>query len=79
MDICSYSEFLGVEQLKDFFIYNYLQADFFIKNGLCPVGCGKGGKGDIFVRFRRDEEAERVFYEWRKLKYGEETMPPREY
>lgn len=63
--------------MKDFYIYNYLQADYFIKKGVLPVGCGKGSKGGIYVRFKRDKKSEDVQELWLKEKYGDSPRPPR--
>ncbi|NLJ58232.1 MAG: hypothetical protein GX339_05235 [Tissierellia bacterium] len=52
------------ERKKDFYIYNHFQAQFFLDQGLCPIRIGKGSRGDLFIRFERNEEAERVFEMW---------------
>lgn len=49
---------------KDFFIYNPEQARFFIEHGLVPVFIGQGNKGDTFLQFKRNDEAEKVFTLW---------------
>lgn len=50
---------------KEFlYIYNFKQAMFFIDNGLKVVDIALGGKGDVYVKFIRDEECERVFSMW---------------
>lgn len=50
--------------MKYFYIYNIEQADFFIKNGLQVNSVGKGKKNDIYLKFVRDEESEKVFSLW---------------
>lgn len=52
--------------MKDFYIYNRFQALFYIHSGLTVLEIGVGSKGDIFHRFERNAESERVFAEWRK-------------
>ena len=64
--------------MKDFYLYNYLQSDFFLQHGLSPIQIGKGNKDDIFVRFIRDDKSELVFNEWKERKYGIDTRLPRE-
>lgn len=64
--------------IKDFFIYNYLQADFFLQHGLIPKQIGKGNQDDIYVRYTRNEKSEKVFDEWKEIKYGIDARPPRE-
>ena len=64
--------------MKDFFIYNYLQADFFLQHELKPIQIGKGNKDDIFVRYARNDKSEKVFDEWKEIKYGKDTRPARE-
>lgn len=49
---------------KDFYIYNLEQANFFLQKGLVPIEVGLGTMKTMFVRFRRDDEAERVFTQW---------------
>jgi len=52
--------------MKDFYIYNITQAQFFLDNGLCPVRVGRGNRhGDYFLQFVRDEKAEKVFDAWK--------------
>ncbi len=49
---------------KIFFCYNHFQSDYLIQNGIMPLGVGKGGKGDIFIKFARNEKFEEVFQRW---------------
>ncbi len=51
------------------YIYNLEQAKFFINNGLKVTHIGKGTRGDIFIKFVRDEECEKVFNMWMVRKY----------
>lgn len=46
------------------YIYNLKQAMFFIRSGLKVVDISVGGKGDVYVKFIRDEECDRVFGMW---------------
>lgn len=48
------------------YIYNFQQAKFFINNGLKVDEIGKGEKGDVYIRFVRDEDCESVFELWAK-------------
>lgn len=50
--------------MTDFYIYNRFQALFYINAGLTVLEIGVGSKGDIFHRFERNAESERVFAEW---------------
>ena len=63
--------------IKDFFIYNCLQADFFLQHGLIPKQIGKGNKNDIYIRYTRNSKSEKVFDEWKEIKYGKDTRPPK--
>lgn len=53
-----------------FYIYNFLQAKYFIDNGLTVIEISKGSKGDIYHKFLRNEQSERIFYNWKEKKYG---------
>ena len=53
---------------KDYYIYNLRQAKFFIDAGLPLVEIGVGTHRDVFHRFARNEESERVFSEWNRNK-----------
>ncbi len=48
----------------DVFIYNLVQAQFFLDCKLCPVAVGRGKHGDVFLRFRRDSATEKAFQRW---------------
>lgn len=52
--------------MKDYYIYNRFQALFYINAGLTVLEIGVGSKGDIFHRFERNAESERVFAVWRE-------------
>lgn len=49
---------------KFYYIYNPIQADFMFKQGTEIVEIGRGGKGDIYVKFTKNELSERVFKQW---------------
>jgi hypothetical protein len=49
---------------KYFYIYNPHQADFFLKMGVPILKIGIGKKGEVFIKFPRNEESETVFTEW---------------
>lgn len=49
---------------KFFYIYNPHQANFYVLNGLEVIEIGKGNKGDIYVKFLRNEKSEEVFTRW---------------
>lgn len=52
-----------------FYIYNFEQAKFFINNGLKVIDINKGDKGDVYIQFLRDDDAEKVFSLWMNRKY----------
>lgn len=49
---------------KYFYIYNFLQFNYFIKMGVPVLEIGKGTTGNIYVKFPRNEESEEVFSKW---------------
>lgn len=49
---------------NDFYFYNITQCQFFIQNGVPVLDVGKGSKGDIFIKFPRNEQSEEVFSRW---------------
>lgn len=49
---------------KYFYIYNPHQADFFVKAGLPILKIDKGNRGDMYVKFLRDEKSEEIFTRW---------------
>ncbi|MED3562222.1 hypothetical protein [Bacillus xiapuensis] len=53
---------------KYFYIYNPNQADYFLKSGLQVIEIGKGAKGDIYIKFIRNEKSEEIFTQWCKGK-----------
>lgn len=63
-----------MSEVKYFYIYNFAQTKFFIDNGLRIIDIGKGSKQDIYHKFIRDEESEKVFMKWKQLKYGERAI-----
>ena len=46
------------------YAYNFKQSLFFIESGLIPVEIGRGGEGDTYHKFKRNDELEMVFTEW---------------
>jgi len=53
-----------------FYIYNLVQANFFLMNGLTAMEVGKGNRGDVYVKFARNAKSEEVFDRW--VKRGQE-------
>lgn len=51
----------------DVYVYNLVQAQFFLDCGLRPVAVGRGKHGDVFLRFKRDEATEEAFQRWRNF------------
>jgi len=51
-----------------FYIYNLRQSMYFIASGLPLLDIGVGAHRDVFHKFARNEESERVFEEWNKNK-----------
>lgn len=49
---------------KFYYIYNPHQANYFYMNDVPIVEIGKGGKGDTYVKFPRNEYSEKVFAKW---------------
>lgn len=49
---------------KYFYIYNPHQSDYFVKSGATVVGVGKGTKGDVYVKFLRDQKCLEIFDKW---------------
>jgi hypothetical protein len=49
---------------KYFYIYNLKQANFFIKNKIIPIELGKSNSDIVYVKFLRNEEADRIFTQW---------------
>jgi hypothetical protein len=49
---------------KYFYIYNPIQANFFVLNGIQVLEIGKGSKGNIYVKFPRNVQSEEVFSRW---------------
>lgn len=50
--------------MNDFYIYNIIQAQFFLDCGLCPIGVGRGKKGDFYLKFIRNPKSEEIFSSW---------------
>lgn len=53
--------------MKFFYIYNPLQANFFLMNGMHVLEIGKGKQGHVYVKFPRNEKSEEVFGRWVEL------------
>ena len=51
----------------DVYVYNLVQAQYFLDCGLRPVAVGRGKYGDVFLRFKRDEATEEAFKRWRNF------------
>lgn len=51
--------------VKEFrYIYNMEQANFYLQNGLTPIGVGIGGKNEVFLKFIDGEVLQTVFKKW---------------
>lgn len=50
--------------MDKFYIYNFRQNRFFIQQGLNPIDCGVGKKGDPYLVFIRDDQSNEVFKKW---------------
>ena len=50
---------------ESLYIYNNKQALFFIKHGACLEDIGVGSKGDVYHKFPRNEETEKIFTNWK--------------
>lgn len=56
---------MSSKTIKKFrYVYNILQADFYIQNGIKPCGCGVGQYGDVFIKFKDSKELQEVFSSW---------------
>lgn len=52
-------------QVKDYrYIYNPLQASFYLQNNIELIETGLGDKGDIFFKFKDSEELQSIFRKW---------------
>lgn len=51
---------------KFYYIYNPKQANFFVLNGVPVYEIGKGNKGDIYIKFPKNEQSMEVFDRWVK-------------
>lgn len=54
--------------MRYFYIYNFHQTKFFLDNELKIIDIGKGTSGNIYHKFVRDDEAERIFTKWKESK-----------
>ncbi|MDF2884967.1 MAG: hypothetical protein K0R54_5538 [Clostridiaceae bacterium] len=51
--------------IKEFrYIYDMNQANFYLQNGQIPVCFGKGGRNDIYIKFKDSEELQKIFKQW---------------
>lgn len=50
---------------SSFYIYNLKQALYFINHGASVEDIGVGGKGDVYHKFPRNEETEKIFTQWK--------------
>lgn len=57
-------------QSKVQYIYNFYQADFFIKNDCIVLGCGTGSKGDRYILFLDDDVYRIAYTNWIDKKYN---------
>lgn len=53
-----------MDKQKYFYIYNLRQARFFMDHGLFTLEVDRGKRGDVYVKFLRDDKAEEVFGKW---------------
>lgn len=49
---------------KYFYIYNPIQANFFVLNGVTVLEIGKGNQGHVYIKFPRNDQSEEVFSRW---------------
>ena len=49
---------------KFYYIYNPHQANYFVMNGVSVLEIGKGNKGDIYIKFPKNEKSMEVFGRW---------------
>lgn len=50
---------------ENFYIYNNKQALYFILHGAPLEDIGVGGKGDVYHKFPRNSETEKIFTQWK--------------
>jgi hypothetical protein len=64
--------------LKDkdyFFIYNPEQIKYFINEcNLKIIDFGTGNKGDAFIKFYNNNEFQKAFMSWKRIKYGDKAI-----
>jgi len=51
-----------------YFIYNFEQINWMLKQGCCPEEIGKGMKGDLYAKFPRNPEIEEKVGIWKLRK-----------
>jgi len=63
-----------LQQPEVYYIYNMQQGDFYLKNGLMPIGSGTGKKGDAYLLFSNTNKLQNIFRRWSEIcKNGFET------
>ena len=55
---------MSINKQEYAWIYNFQQCNFYFENGLVPIVVGKGNEGEVYLKFKRDNEYERVFGLW---------------
>jgi len=51
-----------------YFIYNFEQINWMLKQGCCPEEIGKGMRGDLYAKFTRTPEIEEIVGIWKLRK-----------
>lgn len=58
-------------KVKEFrYIFNISQANYYLENGLIPIGFGVGSKKDVYIKFKDSKELQDVFSKWMDRKYN---------
>lgn len=60
--------------MKYFYIYNFKQAKYFLDNGLQVLEIAKGNSNDVYHKFVRDENSEKIFMSWKQEKYKDKAI-----
>ena len=50
---------------KPYFIYNFEQINWMLRQGCLPEEAGKGMRGDLYLKFARTDEIEKVVDTWK--------------
>lgn len=53
---------------KPYFIYNFEQINWMLKQGCYPEEVGKGMRGDLYLKFGRTPQIEEVVNTWKLRK-----------